>query len=223
MKKYNLLLDLQRFADDSGSDGAGAGDQGNGSQGQGDNGAGGDPNGGVGDDGKPVTPPAGQITFASQAELDAVINKHVTEAVEKSKQSQQQQKDYDKMNDAEKAQFDLNKAREELAAERLKTKSMANRSHVLSKLGADKLPTGLIGLFDSVLGKDEADVDAAYGSLVKTFNASVQSAVDIRLAGSADKPGGNGAPGHATTAGESSAQQRNEAGKSVLADPWATK
>lgn len=223
MKKYNLLLNLQRFAEDSGSDGAGDGGQGNGSQGQGDNGAGVDPNGGVGSDGKPATPPAGQITFASQAELDEVINKRVTEAVEKAHQNQQQQKDYDKMTDSEKLQFNLDKAQKDLAEANLKNTKMANRNKITARLGEDKLPVSLVDLFDDVLAGEEVELNKRYDATAKVFREAVQSEIDIRLANSADTPPAGGQQGQHLTQGASAAQSRNKMGKTGNTSLWDTK
>lgn len=221
-----LKLNLQMFAD--------GGDSGNG-DGTGTNGASTGDNGGKQPQGsgKPTDPPANPpadpdkpdpsaISFKSQSELDTLINDKIQAAQAQWQQSQEQQKDYDKMTPAEKQAFDLKKAQDDLAAEKQKTLSLTNKAALNGRLAVDQLPGGLIDVFENVLGADDKTIDAAYTKITGIFRDAVKSGVDQRLAGSAEKPGANGT-GAEQSMGETLAQQRNSNAKPAGDNPWASK
>lgn len=220
-----LKLNLQMFAD--------GGDSGNG-DGTGTNGASTGDNGGKQPQGsgKPTDPPANPpadpdkpdpsaISFKSQSELDTLINDKIQAAQAQWQQSQEQQKDYDKMTPAEKQAFDLKKAQDDLAAEKQKTLSLTNKATLNGRLAADQLPGSLIDVFENVLGADDKTIDAAYTKITGIFRDAVKAGVDAKLVGSAGAPGAGSSGNSTLSAGAEAAKARNEAHADIK-DPWKT-
>ena len=216
-----LKLNLQMFAEGgdggnssgTGTDGANAGNQSEGTDNPND---------------PPATPPAdpdkpnpSAVSFKSQAELDTLINAKIQAAQAQWQQSQQRQKDYDKMTPAEKQAFDLKKAQDDLAAEKQKTLSLTNKAALNGRLAVDQLPGGLIDVFENVLGADDKTIDAAYTKITGIFRDAVKAGVDAKLVGSAGAPGAGSSGNSTLSAGAEAAKARNEAHADIK-DPWKT-
>lgn len=95
-----------------------------------------------------------------------------------------------KMTAEELAADDLKKERDKLEADRLALKRDQAEATTIKKLATDKLPDGLSVVLNPLYGGEEKDLDEAYTSVSKAFRDAVEQAVNIRLAGSADKPAG---------------------------------
>lgn len=95
-----------------------------------------------------------------------------------------------KMTAEELAADDLKKERDKLEADRLALKRDQAEATTIKKLATDKLPDGLSVVLNPLYGGEEKDLDEAYISVSKAFRDAVEQAVNIRLAGSADKPAG---------------------------------
>lgn len=97
-----------------------------------------------------------------------------------------------KMTAEELAADDLKKERDKLEADRLALKRDQAEATTIKKLATDKLPDGLSVVLNPLYGGEEKDLDEAYTTVSKAFRDAVEQAVNIRLAGSADKPAGAG-------------------------------
>ncbi|MDN7144437.1 DUF4355 domain-containing protein [Liquorilactobacillus mali] len=164
--------------------------------------------------------------FASEKELQAYTDKLIQSAIkthdEKKAGEAQQQKDYEQMNDLEKANYDKDQLQKQLAESQTHAKVVENRAKITERLGSDDLPTGLISVFGADTLADDDSLEEAYKNVSKVFSESLQKAIDKRIAGS-----GVGAPGGVNTAskteGATVAEQFNKEQQPVKSNLWATK
>ncbi|MFD1431224.1 DUF4355 domain-containing protein [Lacticaseibacillus yichunensis] len=222
-----LKLNLQMFAEggDGGSDdGVGAVGVGqNGQQGtSGDDDKGNDsankPSESAGEATAKANPNA--VSFASQAELDALVASKINDAKNQWQTDAQKQKAYEDMTPAEKQTYDLKQTQDALAQEKLKTLTLTNKATLSARLATDKLPGNLIEMFGDVLGQDEKAIDAAYTKVSGIFRDAVKAGVDQRLSASAGAPGATN-NGASESAGEATAKARNAEPNVGKKNPWA--
>jgi len=205
VKFYRALLDLQRFADDSGDDGA--------------DGAGGDDN--HTDDPATDTDDDG-IKFKDQAALDSWYDKKFAKSAQKLKdswaQEQNQKKAYEDMTDAEKREFDDNKREKALEAREQKLVIGENRTGLSERLVTDGLPATLVKAFEPALA-DTKGLDDTYKAVTDAYREAVKTGVEKQLAQSGGAPhtGGDGAT---LSSGAEAAKSRNEVQSPTGKDLW---
>lgn len=202
---------------------------GEGGQGGGDGGQGGGTNG---EQNPPAKPNPNDPTlkpfksFADEKELQAYTDKLIQSAIkthdEKKASEAKQQKDYDKMTDLEKAQYDKEQLQKQLAESQTHAKVVENRAKITERLGSDDLPTGLISVFgEGVLSDDDA-LEEAYKNVSKVFADSLQKAIDKRIAASSTSvPGSTNAA--KKSEGATVAEQFNKQQQPIKTNFWATK
>ncbi|WP_288639521.1 DUF4355 domain-containing protein [uncultured Lentilactobacillus sp.] len=222
MKKLlKLKMDLQMFAD--GGDGAGGDNAGGDTTGTDANADQGNDKDSADKDGKGDTP---FKSFASEKDWQSSVDKLIASAIETHDKKQasevQQQKDYDKMTDLEKAQYDNDQLTKQLADANRATAISNNKASVTAKLGADDLPTTLIAAFSDDVLADEKGVEEAYTNITKAFKESLQKAIDGRIAAS-----GTTLPGTNNTVNKSEgaavAEELNNSQQSAKSSLWTTK
>jgi len=138
------------------------------------------------------------ISFKNQSELDSWFDTKLSKSLETAQakwqaESEKRIKEAEQkgqMTAEEKAQYELQKERDQLEADRLALKRDQAEATTIKKLATDKLPDGLSVVLNPLYGGEEKDLDEAYTSVSKAFRDAVEQAVNIRLAGSADKPAG---------------------------------
>lgn len=202
---------LQFFAEDGGSD---AQDNGSDAQGQ-----------------------QGQIVFNNQSELDALVDKRISKALETAQEKwatdwqsktqsmlDQERKKAD-MSAEERLKADIEQQKAELEQQRLELQKEKDEASLIKQLNADKLPSELVEVFRPLFGGEQKNIDAQYKAVSKVFRDAVQNAVNERmLSNSQNKPSGNGGTGTTTQSrAESFAKQANAKNKANGLDPWATK
>ncbi|MFW4404717.1 capsid assembly scaffolding protein Gp46 family protein [Lactiplantibacillus paraplantarum] len=222
MKKLlKLKMNLQMFAD--GGDGAGGDNAGGDTTGTDANADQGNDKDGADKDGKGDTP---FKSFASEKDWQSSVDKLIASAIkthdEKQASEAQQQKDYDKMTDLEKANYDKDQLTKQLADANRATAISNNKASVTAKLGADDLPTTLIAAFSDDVLADEKGVEEAYTNITKAFKESLQKAIDGRIAAS-----GTTLPGTNTTVNKSEgaavAEELNNSQQPAKSSLWTTK
>ncbi|MDN7037334.1 capsid assembly scaffolding protein Gp46 family protein [Lactiplantibacillus plantarum] len=165
-------------------------------------------------------------SFADEKELQAYTDKLIQSAIkthdEKQASEAQQQKDYDKMTDLEKANYDKDQLTKQLAESQRHGTIVENKAKVTARLGADDLPTALIAAFGDDVLADDKGVEAAYTAISKSFTESLQQAIDKRIASS-----GTTLPAANTSAnkseGATAAEKLNNSQKPAKSSLWATK
>lgn len=222
MKKLlKLKMDLQMFA--NGGDGAGGDNAGGDTTSTDANTDQGNDKDGADKDGKGDTP---FKSFASEKDWQSSVDKLIASAIEthdkKQSSEAQQQKDYDKMTDLEKANFDKDQLSKQLAESQRHSTIVENKAKLTERLGSDDLPTSLIAAFsDDVLANDEG-IEEAYTNISKAFTDSLQKAIDKRIADS-----GTTVPGDADSvirsSGASAADSLNKEQQSGKSGLWTTK
>ncbi|MCM6930344.1 DUF4355 domain-containing protein [Enterococcus italicus] len=138
------------------------------------------------------------ISFKNQSELDSWFDTKLSKSLETAQakwqaESEKRIKEAEQkgqMTAEEKAQYELQQERDQLEADRLALKRDQAEATTIKKLATDKLPDGLSVVLNPLYGGEEKDLDEAYTSVSKAFRDAVEQAVNIRLAGSADKPAG---------------------------------
>ncbi|MCT4455919.1 scaffolding protein [Lactiplantibacillus plantarum] len=222
MKKLlKLKMNLQMFAD--GGDGAGGDNAGGDTTGTDASADQGNDKDGADKDGKGDTP---FKSFASEKDWQSSVDKLIASAIkthdEKQASEAQQQKDYDKMTDLEKANYDKDQLTKQLADANRATAISNNKASVTAKLGADDLPTTLIAAFSDDVLADEKGVEEAYTNITKAFKESLQKAIDGRIAAS-----GTTLPGTNTTVNKSEgaavAEELNNSQQPAKSSLWTTK
>lgn len=222
MKKLlKLKMNLQMFSD--GGDGAGGDNAGGDTTGTDANADQGNDKDGADKDGKGDTP---FKSFASEKDWQSSVDKLIASAIkthdEKQASEAQQQKDYDKMTDLEKANYDKDQLTKQLADANRATAISNNKASVTAKLGADDLPTALIAAFSDDVLADEKGVEEAYTNITKAFKESLQKAIDGRIAAS-----GTTLPGTNTTVNKSEgaavAEELNNSQQPAKSSLWTTK
>ncbi|WP_057871083.1 capsid assembly scaffolding protein Gp46 family protein [Liquorilactobacillus ghanensis] len=165
-------------------------------------------------------------SFADEKELQAYTDKLIQSAIkthdEKKASEAKQQKNYDKMTDLEKAQYDKEQLQKQLAESQTHAKVVENRAKITERLGNDDLPTGLISVFgEGVLSDDDA-LEEAYKNVSKVFADSLQKAIDKRIAASSTSvPGSTNAA--KKSEGATVAEQFNKQQQPIKTNFWATK
>ncbi|MDT2980404.1 DUF4355 domain-containing protein [Enterococcus casseliflavus] len=157
------------------------------------------------------------ISFTSQSEFDSVVDKRISKAIETAQakwQSEAEKRIQDaekkgQMSAEEKAQYELQQERERLEADRVALKRDKDETSVIKRLSTDKLPDSLSTVLAPLFGGDEKNLDEAYGNVSKAFREAVEQAVNIRLAGSADNPAGNGGGSNTESIGSQYAKNAN--------------
>ena len=124
------------------------------------------------------------------------------------------------MSAEEKAQYELQQERERLEADRVALKRDKDETSVIKRLSTDKLPDSLSTVLAPLFGGDEKNLDEAYGNVSKAFREAVEQAVNIRLAGSADNPAGNGGGSDAESIGSQYAKNANSRTKADNDNFW---
>ncbi|NKD33105.1 DUF4355 domain-containing protein [Enterococcus casseliflavus] len=200
-----MKMKLQFFADGGEGDGAEGGQ--NGESGNGES--------------KP-------ISFSSQSEFDSVVDKRISKAIETAQakwqtEAEKRIQDAEKkgqMSAEEKAQYELQQERERLEADRVALKRDKDETSVIKRLSTDKLPDSLSTVLAPLFGGDEKNLDEAYVNVSKAFREAVEQAVNIRLAGSADNPAGNGGGSDAESIGSQYAKNANSRTKADNDNFW---
>lgn len=157
------------------------------------------------------------ISFSSQSEFDSVVDKRISKAIETAQakwqtEAEKRIQDAEKkgqMSAEEKAQYELQQERERLEADRVALKRDKDETSVIKRLSTDKLPDSLSTVLAPLFGGDEKNLDEAYGNVSKAFREAVEQAVNIRLAGSADNPAGNGGGSDTESIGSQYAKNAN--------------
>lgn len=157
------------------------------------------------------------ISFASQSEFDSVVDKRISKAIETAQtkwqtEAEKRIQDAEKkgqMSAEEKAQYELQQERERLEADRVALKRDKDETSVIKRLSTDKLPDSLSTVLAPLFGGDEKNLDEAYGNVSIAFREAVEQAVNIRLAGSADNPAGNGGGSNTESIGSQYAKNAN--------------
>lgn len=165
-------------------------------------------------------------SFASEKDWQSSVDKLIASAIkthdEKQASEAQQQKDYDKMTDLEKANYDKDQLTKQLAESQRHGTIVENKAKVTARLGADDLPTALIAAFGDDVLADDKGIEAAYTAISKAFTESLQQAIDKRIASS-----GTTLPGANTSAnkseGATAAEKLNNSQKPAKSSLWATK
>lgn len=168
------------------------------------------------------------ISFASQSEFDSVVDKRISKAIETAQakwqtEAEKRIQDAEKkgqMSAEEKAQYELQQERERLEADRVALKRDKDETSVIKRLSTDKLPDSLSTVLAPLFGGDEKNLDEAYVNVSKAFREAVEQAVNIRLAGSADNPAGNGGGSDAESIGSQYAKNANSRTKADNDNFW---
>lgn len=168
------------------------------------------------------------ISFSSQSEFDSVVDKRISKAIETAQakwqtEAEKRIQDAEKkgqMSAEEKAQYELQQERERLEADRVALKRDKDETSVIKRLSTDKLPDSLSTVLAPLFGGDEKNLDEAYGNVSKAFREAVEQAVNIRLAGSADNPAGNGGNSDAESIGSQYAKNANSRTKADNDNFW---
>lgn len=168
------------------------------------------------------------ISFTSQSEFDSVVDKRISKAIETAQAKWQEEadkkiKDAEKkgqMSAEEKAQYELQQERDQLEADRVALKRDKDEAGVIKRLATDKMPDSLSNVLAPLFGGDEKNLDEAYGNVSKAFREAVEQAVNIRLAGSADNPAGNGGGSDTESIGSQYAKNANSRTKADNDNFW---
>lgn len=168
------------------------------------------------------------ISFSSQSEFDSVVDKRISKAIETAQakwqtEAEKRIQDAEKkgqMSAEEKAQYELQQERERLEADRVALKRDKDETSVIKRLSTDKLPDSLSTVLAPLFGGDEKNLDEAYVNVSKAFREAVEQAVNIRLAGSADNPAGNGGGSDAESIGSQYAKNANSRTKADNDNFW---
>jgi len=164
------------------------------------------------------------ISFTSQSEFDSVVDKRISKAIETAQAKWQEEADK-KIKDAEKkgqmsAEEKAQQERERLEADRVALKRDKDEAGTIKRLATDKLPDSLSTVLAPLFGGDEKNLDEAYGNVSKAFREAVEQAVNIRLAGSADNPAGNGGGSGTESIGSQYAKNANSRAKADNDNFW---
>lgn len=177
-----MKMKLQYFADGSG-DGSDGGD----GSGTGD--------GSTGGEDKP-------ISFANQSEFDSVVDKRISKAIETAQSKWQTESEkriaeaksegekLAKMNEEQRSALEKQQQDEALAQREADITRRELRAQSLEQLAEKELPKELI---DVVVLTDAEACSKSIEAIEKAFRSAVETAVNKRLASSAENPSGNGA------------------------------
>lgn len=179
----------------------------------------------------------GQIVFNNQSELDALVDKRISKALEtaqekwsadwqnKTQSMLDQEREKANMSAEERLKADIEQQKQELEQQRLELQKERDEASLIKKLNADKLPSELVEMFRPLFGGEQKNIDSQYKAVSKVFRDAVQNAVDERMiANSQNKPSGNGGNnGPGESRAERFAKQANAKTKSNALNPWDTK
>lgn len=168
------------------------------------------------------------ISFANQSEFDSVVDKRISKALETAQAKWQSDADKriqeaerkGQMTAEEQAQYELQKERDELEADRVALKRDKDETGIIKRLSSDKLPDSLSTVLAPLFGGEEKSLNEAYDNVSKAFRQAVEEAVNIRLAGSADKPAGNGSNSANESVGSQFAKNANSRTKADNNNFW---
>lgn len=222
MKKL-LKINLQMFAEGEGVD-SGQGD-GN-SATAGDNANQSEDNTDTDDKGNEDKSNVPFKAFGSEKELQSYTDKLIATAIETHDKKQaneaQQQKDYDKMTDLEKSNYERDQLKQDLANAQRHGTVVENKAKLTERLGADDLPTTLIAAFSDDVLADSEGIEEAYTNISKAFTDSLQKAIDKRIAASGTTlPGGNDSI--TKSSGANAADSLNKEQQPSKSSLWTTK
>jgi hypothetical protein len=201
MNRFLMSMNLQYFAE-GGEDGNGDGGSDNGEN--------------------------GSISFANQSEFDSVVDKRISKAIETAQakwqaESEKRIQDAEKkgqMTAEEKAQYELQQEREQLEADRVALKRDKDEAGIIKRLNSEKLPDSLSAVLTPLFGGDEKSLEEAYDNVSRAFRDAVEQAVNVRLAGSADNPAGNGGSSVNESIGSQFAKNANSRTKADNDNFW---
>lgn len=158
------------------------------------------------------------ITFTSQADLDSWYDKKMAKSLETAKANwaKESQKAIEEakteaerlaaMSAEEKAAAEKQKEEAALAQREAEITRRELRATALETLAEKELPKELI---ETIVLTDSDACKASIDSVEKAFRAAVETAVNKRLASSADNPAGNGGAGSKSSPAEIAAKMAN--------------
>lgn len=171
--KNELLLDLQRFAEDGGDgqDGVQASTE------------------------ESVEKSEPFKTFETESEMDSFFDKKLNKALETARSNWQKEQDEQaktakerkKMSEDERREYDFKQREQALTDREAEITKRENKSKLANQLIQDGLPVGLADVFDGVLA-DEKVMNESYQKVSEAFRGAVHDAVETRLARSARTP-----------------------------------
>ncbi|KAJ76033.1 putative scaffold protein [Enterococcus faecalis AZ19] len=154
------------------------------------------------DAGDGITETSGEeaITFKSQSDLDSWFDNKLAKSLEtaKTKWDKDAQKRIEaaekkgKMTAEEQTQYEIQKEREELEADRKALKRDQDEATIIKRLSSDKLPDSLSEVLAPLYGGEEEALNETYENMSKAFTEAVEKAVNLRLVDSADSPAAGG-------------------------------
>ncbi|HFE9852464.1 TPA: DUF4355 domain-containing protein [Enterococcus faecalis] len=136
------------------------------------------------------------ISFKNQSELDSWFDTKLSKSLETA-QARWQEETNKRIQEAEKkgqmtaeekAQYELQQERDQLEAERHSLKREKDEATTIKRLAQDKLPDSLSGALKPLYGGEEKQLQEAYQAIAESFREAVESAVNERLANSAELP-----------------------------------
>ncbi|MCC7667440.1 capsid assembly scaffolding protein Gp46 family protein [Liquorilactobacillus satsumensis] len=211
---YSTLLNLQRFAEGGEGSGEGSG------SGEGE-GSGEGTGTGEGKEDKPFKAFKTEDEFNSW--FDSAYDKRFEKAAENLKakweKESKEKKSYDKMTDAEKAEYDFNQKQEKLNQREQEVTVKENRANITNKLAEDGLPVSLAKAFAPAFA-DTDNLEATYKEITEGFREALKQGVDKALADSSKTPGAGS--GGSKSTGETFAQERNKQSKGAAKSIWDT-
>ncbi|MGL9969434.1 DUF4355 domain-containing protein [Enterococcus sp. DIV1420a] len=136
------------------------------------------------------------ISFKNQSELDSWFDTKLSKSLETAQARWQEETDKriqeaekkGQMTAEEKAQYELQQERDQLEAERHSLKREKDEATTIKRLAQDKLPDSLSGALKPLYGGEEKQLQEAYQAIAESFREAVESAVNERLANSAELP-----------------------------------
>ncbi|MCH4169406.1 MAG: DUF4355 domain-containing protein [Streptococcaceae bacterium] len=204
-----IKLNLQLFTDGDGGDGTGT----DGGNPDGDGSGGGEDN---------------PISFASQSEFDSVVDKRITKAIETAQSKWQTESEkriaeaksegekLAKMNEEQRSALEKQQQDEALAQREADITRRELRAQSLEQLAEKELPKELI---DVVVLTDAEACNKSIEGIEKAFRSAVETAVNKRLAASAENPAGSGNSSDKESKGSQYAKQANSRSE-VKTDLW---
>ncbi|EIB6805436.1 DUF4355 domain-containing protein [Enterococcus faecalis] len=180
----------------------------------------------TGGEGGTENPDDETITFKSQSDLDSWFDSKLNKSLETAKSkwekdAQQRIEEAEKkgkMSAEEQAQYEIQKEREELEADRIALKRDKDEATIIKRLSTDKLPDSLSEVLTPLYGGEQEALNKAYENMSKTFTEAVEQAVNQRLVSSAGSPSFGGSTTKESL-GSQYAKQANSR-KESQENPW---
>lgn len=202
--KNELLLDLQRFAEDGGDgqDGVQASTE------------------------ESVEKTEPFKTFETESEMDSFFDKKLNKALETARSNWQKEQDEQaktakerkNMTEEQRREYDFKQREQALSNREAEITKRENKSKLANQLIQDGLPAGLVDVFGDVLA-DEDTMNASYQKVSEVFRSALHDAVEARLAQGARTPKSTESNATPKTVGELYAEKANESNKSK-SDFW---